>query len=400
MLTVKNNKGKKQLTVILLLVLLLTVSTVPAKLFAAGAEQKLSFVINGVSLMNVPVVTKNNYTLIPIRHFAQLTGATQEKLNNIQAALTKNNLTVTLTNNSGIVTSSEKGTLQSPVTPLTKEGLMYVPLRFLCEQFNIDIRWEAETNTIHLDLDNTRLDMTPPKLLAKTQKICEESAGYHVDSKVSTQLFKADDTLLSSVYVEGSEMVRHEPYTAYLVQTTKNQLTGTAVKNEFLVTEQQIFTKEGDNPWVAGSVNANYLLANRENISSLPITDVTAVSELNPVYTFADDTVYRGQPCYVIQLYFSPAIYQENLEEFLPLLDNIRTNDDLKLLFSGLSIEKFQTIYINKETLQQAGAEIYENIKLHVKGTDEPFARFQTEGELVFSNKPFELPDGIPILKY
>lgn len=365
-----------------------------------SGPQTIRFIINNSGLMNVPFEVKQNYTLIPLQHFAQVTGTTQVQSLTEQATLTKGSQTLILTTGQTKM-AGPNGSLQAPVSPIIKDGLMYVPLRFLCEQFNIPIQWDESSKTISINLDNnTRQGMTAAGLLAKAQEISDGLVSYQVESQVDATLYQADNTVLSAIHVDGKEMVQNDPYIVHLIQTTKDKLKGTVTDNQFLVTDQQLYSKEGDKPWLAASVNVNSLLRNRQKVAALSLGDVATASELNPVYTFADDALYKDQPCYVIKLYYSPAIYQENLAEFTSMLSSLKADEDIQELFSGLSIEKFQTIYINKDTLHQVGTEVFEETELQIQGDIKPYARLHTEGELVFLPKAFVLPEGLPALMY
>jgi hypothetical protein len=394
MTIIKKNNSKVFFIVISLALLL---NCLPAQLLGQSADKSIGFVINNSNLMSVPVELNQDFSLIPIQHFAQVIGASLEQTQDHQATLTKGNRTITLTAGSSLMTT-ENGPIQATVSPLMHNNLLYVPLRFLCDHLGITVLWQADTNTISLSLENTRQGLTPAALLNKVQAGCDQLAGYQVTSRIQSVLYQADDQIMAAYEIQGDEMVRHEPYTVFLKQQTKDLQNGASTEQLFLVTDQQIFTKEGTNPWLAASVNVNNLLRDREKIASLSLTDPTVASDTNPVYTFADDTTYQGQPCYVIHLYYSPTIYKENLKEVLPLLSGINSAKEIEPIFSGLSIQKFQTIYINRDTLQQVGTETFEELSLYALDQEKAFARLHTEGSLLFSHKDFQLPEDVPTL--
>lgn len=376
--------------------LLLLLSAAPVLLLGQSDPSDLRFVINDSSLMSVPAEIKDGCSMVPVQHFAQVTGAGYDSLRSETATLTKENKSLTLSAGS-LSLVSQADILPMPVAPYLKDGQLYVPLRFLCQQFGIAVLWNNETRVIALTLEDTRQGMTPQELLAKAEAVSADRYSYKVTSRSASKIFQTDGTVLSDFLMDGQEWVRRSPYASYLDQTTKDNQTGLVTEHQFIVTDKQIFTKTGDAPWLASASNVNQLLEPPDETSAaLAAEDTATLSENRPVCLFGDDTVYEGRDCFVIKQYFSPAIFQQNLQAFLPYLDNATTDQDLEALFSGLTILQFQTLYIDKMTFRQAGSQIFEAISLHVPGQAAPYARFHTQTALSYADAEFYAPANCP----
>lgn len=370
----------------------------PWTLLAQSSQETIGFVINDSALMHVPVEIRNDFSLIPAYHFAQVSGSAIQVHSDKQLTLSKGDKALTLSQGSTCI-QTPAGPVQLPVAPFSQNGHLYVPLRFLCDQLDIDIEWNAQLRSIALKLDQERQSLTPHQMLVKAQENSRSQGDYTVDSTLKTTIYFPEE-ILSSLEITGQERVRQAPYTAYLTQDVRDHLTGQLSHREYLVTQKQLFSKEGEGPWIASSLGINSLLNAREQIAGISFLEGNDLSEKNPVYSFADDRLYNNRDCHVINLYYSPAFYEDNLREFLPLFDNATDEGDLQRLFEGLSIQSFQTIYIEKTSLKHLATEIFEEVSLHVPEQEEAYARFHTLGKLLYKDQAFALPAGIPSLNY
>ncbi|GEM_PF-2325289 len=393
-MSICSNHTTRILLVFALLLLLL--SAAPILLLGQSEPSDLRFVINDSSLMSVPAEIKDGFSMVPVQHFAQVTGADYDSLRSETATLTKENKILTLSAGS-LSLVSQTDLQRMPVAPYLKDGQLYVPLRFLCQQFGIAVQWDNETRVISLTLEDTRQGMTAQELLAKTETVSAGRISYKVTSHSASKIFQSDGTVLSDLVMDGQEWVRQSPFASYLDQTTKDNQTSLVTEHQFIVTDKQLFTKTGEAPWLASASNVNSLLDTPDKTSETQAAeDTAALSEDRPVCLFGDDTVYQGRDCFVIKQYFSPAVFQQNLQAFLPYLDNATADQDLEALFSGLTILQFQTLYIDKMTFRQAGSEIFEAISLHVPGQAAPYARFHTQTTLSFADAEFYAPANCP----
>lgn len=392
-MSIRRNHSTRIILASVLLVLLL--STMPAGLSGLTGTSGLRFMINDSSLMTVPAELQNGCSMIPVQHFAQVTGAVYVQLPSNTISLTKGNTTLTLTPGS-LALFSKDGTQTMPAAPFIKDGLTYVPLRCLCEKLGIQVQWNAETRIISLTSEDSRDGMSAKDLLAKAAAADAGRTTCKVISRSHSRIFQSDGTLLTDLTIDGQEWIRQYPYAVYLDQQTKDNQSGLVTRHQFIVTDKQVFTKTGEASWLASASGVNSLLEHQEEIAAETTEDPAVLTEDRPVCLFGDDTLYEGKPCYVVKQYDSPAVFRQNLQAFLPLLESTSAGEDAEALFSGMSIQAFRTIYIEKGTNRQAGSEIFEEIAIHVPGQDTPYARFHTESSQIYSEADFYAPEGVP----
>jgi len=88
-MSICSNHTTRILLVFALLLLLL--SAAPILLLGQSEPSDLRFVINDSSLMSVPAEIKDGFSMVPVQHFAQVTGADYDSLRSETATLTKEN---------------------------------------------------------------------------------------------------------------------------------------------------------------------------------------------------------------------------------------------------------------------------------------------------------------------
>lgn len=388
----KNDPVRFILASVLVLLLL---SAMPAAMPGLTGTSGLRFVINDSSLMTVPAELQNGCSMVPVQHFSQVTGAAYAQLPSNTVSLTKGNMTLNLTPGSLYLVSTD-GSQTMPASPYIKDGLTYVPLRCLCEKLGIAVQWNAETRVISLTSEDSRDGMSAKALLSKASVAAASRTACKVTSRSLSRIFQSDGAILSDLTIDAQEWIRQYPYAVYLDQQTRDNQTGLATRHQFIVTDKHIFSKTGEFSWLASASGVNGLMAHRDEIAAKSPEDPAALSEARPVCLFGDDAIYEGKPCYVIKQYDSPAVFQQNLQAFLPLLGDTAAGEDAQTLIRGMTFQSFRTIYIEKGTYHQAGSVIFEEIAIHAPSQDTPYARFHIESSHHYSDAGFYAPEGVP----
>lgn len=141
---------KKKLTASLLFIALLLFVNV----FAQG---EVKIVVNGKEVKSdVDCYIKNDRTMVPVRFIAEELGAKvyygRDEEHNFSYASVQapdDQLALSMTIGYPIATISE-GTYRSDVAPEIKDGRTMVPLRFIADYLNLDVKWDGNTNTVYL----------------------------------------------------------------------------------------------------------------------------------------------------------------------------------------------------------------------------------------------------------
>lgn len=141
---------KKKLTVSLLCIALMLFVNV----FAQGG---VKIVVNGKEVKtDVECYIKNGRTMVPVRFIAEELGAEvhygkdeEHNFSYVNVSAPDDQLALSMTVGYPVATISE-GTYRSDVAPEIKDGRTMVPLRFIADYLNLDVKWDGETNTVNL----------------------------------------------------------------------------------------------------------------------------------------------------------------------------------------------------------------------------------------------------------
>jgi hypothetical protein len=99
--------------------------------------------------MDTPPVIKQGRTLIPLRAISEGFGADVDWNEGI-ATITKGDTVIQIFNDSNIATINGVK-YQIETNASIRNNRMYVPLRFILESFELQVEWEAETETIEIN---------------------------------------------------------------------------------------------------------------------------------------------------------------------------------------------------------------------------------------------------------
>lgn len=97
------------------------------------------------------IINKDGYTLISFRNLFEMLGATVD-YNDVKKTITakKNNKTIIINLNNNKITLNNQD-LNMPVDIELIDGVTFVPLRPICDAFNMDIDWDSNTQKINID---------------------------------------------------------------------------------------------------------------------------------------------------------------------------------------------------------------------------------------------------------
>ena len=117
-----------------------------------NTENKINVVLNGEKVtFNQPPIIENNTTLVPMRDIFEKLGANVEwDSNNKKITATKDNVKIELTINSkkSFVNGKE---YNLEVEPKILNETTLVPIRFIAESLNLNVKWNEAEKTINID---------------------------------------------------------------------------------------------------------------------------------------------------------------------------------------------------------------------------------------------------------
>ncbi|MDR1192784.1 MAG: hypothetical protein LBK98_01230 [Peptococcaceae bacterium] len=134
-------------------------------------EDYSRFLINDSDgLFCLPTTTRANYLMLPAQHFSQIAGCGLELIGENQIRFFKDGQSYLLETGSPWMITDQSA-LPMPVGPDEEYGYIYVPLRFLCDTLDLDVRWRQKSGTVILDSPGVDPERLALALTAENQAL-------------------------------------------------------------------------------------------------------------------------------------------------------------------------------------------------------------------------------------
>lgn len=120
--------------------------------FKVFANDKIKVFVNGTQVQfDVPPQTINNRTLVPMRTIFEAMRATIEWYDDAQYAIAKKaGITIAIQPNNLTMSKNDFG-IELDVAPQIINDRIFIPVRAVAENFNLNVNWDEINNTINID---------------------------------------------------------------------------------------------------------------------------------------------------------------------------------------------------------------------------------------------------------
>lgn len=348
---------------------------------ALAANQSVNVVIDDkpLQLVNIPQpFIEKGRTLVPVRGvFEQLGLRVTWDQKADAVTITGDDVTIVMKNGATDVTVNGK-TKSLDVPVQKKQNRLFVSLRFVVEEADMDVKWDQQTNTVYLTTtedgkeasDEEEDDIITDErvvedteaflktLIEKNSELNSFSAKMDIEQEMAVdgETLKMDIALLLDFVVDPLGMYQH-------MKMTMEELNGIEITTEAYMTKDGYYMYDStSDQWI------KYDIGEWEDYLYIDIDPQTQFEIMNK---FIEDlTVYERDDVYEIHFDVSNASFQELLE-FIVNFPDVGFDVDLEELGLQFQIEKMNIVStIDKETFFPIRDEIDTKITMNVDGEE------------------------------
>lgn len=344
--------------IFLMVILALLVSVLVAS--PAVAYERFNLSVNGEAAGMFEVYGEKGVSMMPVNVFARIAGADVNTASGNDFSIEENGKVLAMTiGKREALLDGEAVTL--PVAPVSIEGNVFVPLRFVCSSFGFKVEWDEQQGLISLNREETRDGFKPIDLLVKSTVAIQEVNTCSMEGKagLNMEVF-ADGKRMSEtplyMDVQISGQMQNDPMEIYMKQAIvpagPAEIPATTV--ETYMTREKMYMKFSEQGWTVQDMPfPPEFLEQQQN----PIMAARQMEEMGMFLNFGNDKTIDGADYYVVnatidmnQLRQSlPDLMQQALQGLQPLDGNMQQN--LQKILDNMKMDYYYTVYINKETM-------------------------------------------------
>jgi hypothetical protein len=330
--------------------------------------------------------------MVPAEALSMATGAILQWQDESSLTLSKNGVTLILSEGSpemqrmlGSVTGS--GAVPLTVAPLRHNGVLYLPVRAVCDGLGIQIQWNEPGRQVEVSFDNLRDGMTPQEVLLKSSQAIQNMNTYEISGE-NIMVMDIDGEVVNA-RSKSTSFVQTAPFEVYALQsiTLESDSLGVAatVETGTYMTESDlahVYVKQGSEEWIKMPMPMDpEAFQNQLRASADPEAAMAQMRQFGAAYAFADDTVKDGQEYYAINVSIDREMMQGVMDSMTALLGSAPS--DVQALLKQMDLDMSYTVLINKATWIQESLTMDMNLRMQI---DERTLRMRT------SNQSFVTP--------
>lgn len=353
---------KKNLVIVLTLIMILTLSAVPAM------AEEVTINVNSDRLKSADNYITDGVTMIGLNDYLHFAGA-DVAWNGDSFTITEDGKSLSMTVNQ--LTARLNGSeVQAPMAPARVAGGVVIPLRFVAGSFGYSVGWDGGQSLVTLSRKETKDGMSPEELLAKSSAECRKINTYTMQGAIDMNI-KIDGGAeempggTQKIKSDFYGQIQNDPLKAYIKQTLQPEagipgLSGTTV--ETYMDDSKIYMKlPGQEKWTVMDMPfpADFI-KQQQDIQSNPLKAVEQMKEIGMLCNFGNDVSRDGQEYYVVNAKLDMEKFMEGYQKIIgdvtkSLPADLNKGQDIQgvmqELLKNMKMDYYCTTYINKKTL-------------------------------------------------
>ncbi len=357
-------KGKLYF-VLCVVILAMLLSALPAA--AAG----LSLSVNGAPAKTVKLELKSGVAMIPVDDYARLAGADIKYPGAEKLTIEEDGKCLEMAIGQTVAQLGGE-TLTAPRAPEKSGDHVMIPLRFVAGIFGYDVSWDGQQWIISLTRRETKDNMSPEELLAKSAKVCQEFNTYTMEGDMNIKMEAYADGkkneempggFTSSIYGQ----YQNDPFAVYAKQTIKAEAPdfpqGDTVVETYMTTENMYIKMPGQEWNELDMPFSPEFWKQQQDIQSDPIKVVAQMKEFGIIVNFGNNEKINNQEYYVVNATMDTEKFKQGYQKIMAqVVQNVpgetkgevseqEMQEFMQNLFNKMKFDCYYTSYINKDTL-------------------------------------------------
>lgn len=350
----------------LLLTLTLALLVALAAAVPAQAGEAPALKVNGEPVTFTGLYLEDGYSMIPAEAFARLSGAALEQTAG-GVKLAKGKVVL------GLAVGSTEARLGDqaaalPVAPASRDGVVFVPLRFVCTTFGFEVGWDAAQRAVMLAINETRDGLTPAELLAKSNLAGLAYKTYAMEGSFDMDLtMTADGVKMAeapgkmSMKIQGQ--MQNDPLEFYMKQDVATGLPDApAMAVEMYMTEEKMYMKVPGQGWAVQKMPIPAeLWKQQQDVQTDPLKAAAFMKEMGLFLNYGDDVNIGGKDYYVVNAALDMNKFRQAYQQMIQqVMKNMPVDDAagpaemqqmMQKILENMQLDYYYTVYVNKETL-------------------------------------------------
>lgn len=370
--------------------LIILVTMLFALMMAVPAMAEVNLDVNGKAYKPASALQiEAGTTMIPVSVAARTLGA-DLTIQDKQIELNKNGNILKMAEGS-LVASYNGENRTMPRAPELKYGEMLVPLRFVCENFSAQVLWQEEAQTVAIQYQEKRNDMSAEEMLGKSSQVLADANTYkmklNMDMTMGMQA-GSEKSETMNMKTQADCAYQEKPLVMYMQQ----QLSGASansnekienIKTEILINENGMYMTMPDHDgWIKLEVPGLDIKALMEQAGGQDVmSSITKMKESGMLLNYGNDANKDGQNYWVLNITMSPDSFQNYLQTIMKQVpdllnspaDSANTENPivLKDLFKNMQVDMFYQMWIDQKTFLPQFLNLDANMDLAMKIDDE-----------------------------
>lgn len=353
---------KKSLFFAVMLALAIVVVAVPA--FAADEVQ---LQVNGEMVPSPVTYLENGITMVSIDTYTRLAGADFNETGDV-FTITENGSTLSLTNGKNEAVLGDQS-VALPCAPVITNNVFFVPLRAVSNAFGFEVGWDTEKSMVSLVRNETRDDMTPFDLLAKSTAASQAYSTYSMDGSYDMNIEIMQDGKLvedapKNLAMTLAGQIQNDPLQIYFIEKVNANEAAQIpeITIEMYMTGEKMYMKTMGQDWQAMDVPFSpEFWEQQQDIQSDPLKAVAQMKDMGINVNYGNDIKVNDKDYYVLNASLDKDKFKENFQELFQQSMQAATSgaqedpalvqQQMQTIMENAKLDYYYTVLINKETL-------------------------------------------------
>lgn len=372
---------RKLMQTFLFLLIFVFIAVLPA----TAEEIKLN--LSGQPASFVDMYMENGVTMIGLNSFAKLSGAQIDSSVPNSLSISKGNINLVIALDKRDALLNEK-TIQLPSTPIKSGEEIYIPLRFICNLFGYEVKWDNTNATVELTIHETKDGMTPQELIAKASQASQEINTYSLDGSYTINMAISGDgheqMNINGLTTTMKGQIQNQPLQTHLIQTMEFPGLPSQDDSQMIIetymTEEKMYFKFPEQPWTVQDMPISpEFWQQQQNLQSNPLEAAAQVNELGGILSFSDDTVVDDKEYYVVNAVVNMDNFRDSYQQImqqvmgsmpLPSSESEKIEQIMEQFLQEAKIDYYYKSFINKQTFLNDIVKLDMNLDFSLDLTD------------------------------
>jgi hypothetical protein len=363
-------------------------------LWAAAEPADVDLQINGKILDAASILVENGHAMASAEALAMATGAALQWQDGSNLTLSKNDVTLALTEDSPVMQHND-GAISLFAAPLRKNGVLYVPIRAVCDGLNIQVQWNEPGRQVEVSFDNTRDGMTPEALLLKAEQASRSINIFEISGSNATTMNINGQSL--DLDTQMTAFTQIQPFEIYIRQTIDmpdalpDDSAPAQVESYLSESDwEHIYMKQDESGWVKMPMPVDpEIFKQRLQAQADPTAALAQMKQYGVAYAFADDVVRNEQAYYAVNVVIDQQMMKNITDSMAGMFGN--ASNSVQEMLNQMTADMSYTVLINKATFIQESLEMSMYIQMPIE--EQTIQMTMTSQTFVTPRDSFTSPD-------